>query len=47
MEKETNYGIAVAVAIIVVILFFSGWYLFLGQSLSQPVVLAPITPSTN
>ena len=45
MEKETNTGIAVA--IIVIILFFGGWYLFFGQTLTQPTDLAPVTaPAT-
>ena len=47
MEKETYTGIAIAVAIIVIILFFGGWYLFLGQTLTQPTDLAPVSaPAT-
>jgi NADH:ubiquinone oxidoreductase subunit H len=47
MQNETNYGVAVAVAIIVVILFFGGWYIFIGQALNGPVGVAPVTPEIS
>ncbi|MFA5001068.1 MAG: hypothetical protein WC531_02440 [Candidatus Paceibacterota bacterium] len=43
MEQENQTGIAIAVAIIVIILFFGGWYLFFGQTLTQPANLEPVT----
>jgi len=43
MEGENQTGIAVAVALIVIILFFGGWYLFFGQTLTQPANPAPMT----
>ena len=45
MEKENNYGLAIAVAIIVVALFFGGWYIFIGQTLSEPT--SPIIYDTS
>ncbi len=47
MENENYYGLAIAVAIIVVVLFFGGWYIFIGQSLSGPTSPAPLPPEIN
>jgi len=48
--EDNNYGIAIAIALGVVILFFGGWYLFFGQLFSRPDSPLPtsapqITPS--
>lgn len=43
-NQENNYGPAIAVAIIIVIIFFGGWYLFFGQSLAGPIDNPPVTP---
>lgn len=46
-NNENNYGPAIAVAIIVVILFFGGWYLFIGQGLNGPEGEPPVVPEIN
>jgi hypothetical protein len=49
--NENTYGPAVAMAIIVVILFFGGWYIFIGQNFKDPTseatVMPEISTSTN
>lgn len=47
METENNYGPAIAVAIIVVVLFFGGWYIFIGQALNGPTGVPPVTPEIS
>jgi NADH:ubiquinone oxidoreductase subunit H len=47
MNDENNYGPAIAVAIIVVILFFGGWYVFFGQGFNGETGEAPLTPEIN
>lgn len=47
MENENYLGLAVAVTIIVVILFFGGWYVFIGQSLSGPTSPPPLPPEIS
>ncbi|MCX6712291.1 MAG: hypothetical protein NT041_01200 [Candidatus Vogelbacteria bacterium] len=47
MDTENNYGVAIAVAIIVVILFFGGWYVFIGQALTGTTGEAPVTPEIS
>lgn len=37
-NNELNYSLAIAITIIVVILFFGGWYIFIGQSFNNPTV---------
>ncbi|MFA6253955.1 MAG: hypothetical protein WC640_01690 [Candidatus Paceibacterota bacterium] len=46
-KDENHYGPAIAIAIIVVILFFGGWYLFIGQALTGPTSPAPTAPEIN
>lgn len=40
--EDKNIGIIIA--IIIVIVFFGGWYIFIGQALSGPSAEAPVTP---
>jgi len=46
-NNENTYGLAIAVTIVVVVLFFGGWYLFISQVLSGPTSPAPVVYGTS
>lgn len=47
MEENNYNGLAITIAIMVVVVFFGGWYFFIGQSLSTPTTPTPESSDLN
>lgn len=43
MENDHNTNIAIIITIVVIAIFFGGWYIYFGQAFNQPTSKEPIT----